>query len=67
MHHPCDPVTAELPHLSDETAAHLLDVLQQIVTLVENHYAASIHRYYQRRNHQDLIATIPPPIDDPPF
>lgn len=37
----------ELPPLSDETAALLLDFLQQLATAFENQYVSQLRRYYQ--------------------
>lgn len=37
----------ELPPLSDETAARLLDFLQQLATAFENEYVSQLRRYYE--------------------
>ena len=48
------------PHLTDEAAAQLLDVLHELATAFENHYALQISRYYQERR------PLPPdPFGDP--
>ncbi len=58
----------DLPHLSDKSAAHLIDVLHQIVQAIEYHYANQAQRY--RRRQQDIAyarnthASNP---TDPPF
>jgi hypothetical protein len=39
------------PELSDQTASQLLDMLYELATAVENHYAVQI-----RRHHEDLFA-----------
>jgi len=39
------------PRLSDEAASQLLDLLYELATALENHYAAQIHRH-----HADLFA-----------
>ena len=56
--HPC-PLASELPSLDDETAALMIDALQQVVLLIEEHYSAQIRRHYQEISHADLFD---PPI-----
>ena len=34
------------PELSDESASHLLDMLYELATALENYYAAQIRRYH---------------------
>jgi hypothetical protein len=41
------PFEIHLPPLSDEAAVAVQDVLNEIILLVESHYFAQIHRYYQ--------------------
>jgi hypothetical protein len=43
------PVEFYLPPLSDEAAVAVHDVLNEILLLVESHYFAQIHRYYQNQ------------------
>jgi hypothetical protein len=43
------PVEIHLPPLSDEAAVAVHDVLNEFVLLVESHYFAQIHRYYQNQ------------------
>ena len=44
------PILNHPPELSDETASALLDMLYELATAVENHYALQI-----RRHHPDLL------------
>lgn len=37
----------EPPELSDEAAAKMLDLLQELTTAFENHYTHQLRRYYQ--------------------
>jgi hypothetical protein len=39
-----DPLLMLPPELSDQTARQLLDVLHALISILENHYAAQIHR-----------------------
>lgn len=58
----------DLPRLSDEAAAQLIELLQQIVQGIEYHYADQAHRY--RRRQQQLANARHPPAchpGDPPF
>jgi hypothetical protein len=48
--------------LSDEAAAKLLQWLYDFATIIENHYADQIRRYYATPQTDPL-----PPSDDPPF
>jgi hypothetical protein len=43
------PVEIHLPPLSDEAAVAVHDFLNEFVLLVESHYFAQIHRYYQNQ------------------
>jgi hypothetical protein len=38
----------DLPCLTDKSAAQLVDVLHELVTGIEHHYAAQIDRYHRR-------------------
>lgn len=38
----------KLPCLTDKGAAQLVDVLNELVTGIEHHYAAQIERYHRR-------------------
>jgi hypothetical protein len=63
--HPDYPPLISLPtDLSDEAAAKLLELLYEIARVLENHYAAQIHRYYHPRDDRqpDLWDD-----QDPPF
>jgi hypothetical protein len=46
MPEPGPSVWLPKPELSDETAAHLLDFLYELVTGFENAYFDQLHRYY---------------------
>lgn len=41
-----------LPCLTDKGAAQLVELLRELLTSIEHHYGAQIHRY--RRRQQDL-------------
>ena len=55
------------PELSDEAASQLLDLLYELTTAFENHYAAQLRRYYQKadRSQQDLFEDFSDEL--PPF
>ena len=40
-------VLDDVPELSDEAAAHLLEVLYALTTAFENHYLHQLRRYYE--------------------
>ena len=47
----------ESPELSDNTAREMLDVLYDLTTAFETHYAVQLRRYYQEgdRSQHDLF------------
>ena len=55
--HPFPLVLNEPPPLSDEAAAQLLDLLYELTTAFENHYANQLRRYAQEidRSQPDLF------------
>jgi hypothetical protein len=57
-----------LPRLTDKGAAQLVELLQELITGIEHHYSAQIHRYHrrQRQLHQAQPSQ-PLAPDDPPF
>ena len=56
------------PHLSDEAAVEILDLLQTFILNFETRYGAQIHRYYSDRSRENIIQHPPSvQIDDPPF
>ena len=62
-------VPLNLPCLTDKAAVQLLDVLHELLTTIEFHYATQVHRHHQRerqklRNAQQSHSSTP---DDPPF
>ncbi len=58
----------DLPCLTDKAAAQLVDVLHELVTGIEHHYAAQIDRYHRRqRELQQIRQSQPSTPDDPPF
>lgn len=64
------PVEIHLPPLSDEAAVAVHDVLNEFVLLIESHYFAQIHRYYQDQFANNLGQSPPlrpPSVDNPPF
>lgn len=62
------PVEFDLPPLSDEAAVAVHDVLCEFVLLIESHYFAQIHRYYQDQfaNNLGEPPIRQPSVDDPP-
>jgi hypothetical protein len=63
-------VEIHLPPLSDEAAVAVHDVLNEFIRLIESHYFAQIHRYYQDQFADNLGQSPPlrqPSVDDPPF
>jgi len=64
MHAGYDPIVILPRNLSDEAAAALLELLQEIARVLENHYAAQLRRYYQP--HDDPQQE-PWADQDPPF
>jgi hypothetical protein len=58
-----------LPKLSDTAAAHLLDILEQLLASVRHHYQPQIHRWQRRQCHADLRLRAPPAtlFGDEPF
>ena len=57
-----------LPRLTDKAAAQLVDVLHELVTGIEHHYAAQIDHYHRRqRELRQSRQSQPSTPDDPPF
>ena len=58
-----------LPCLTDKAAVQLLDVLHELLTTIEFHYATQIRRYHQREREKLRNAQQPHQarLDDPPF
>jgi len=57
-----------LPCLTDKAAAQFVELLHQLVTGIEHHYAAQIDRYHQRERELRLARQPQPSAsDDPPF
>jgi hypothetical protein len=58
----------DLPRLSDQGAAQLLDVLHQIVEGIDYHYTEQAQRYRKRRQQFGDRRRAPPSNpSDPPF
>ena len=60
-----------LPRLSDKTAAQLIEVLRELLSAIEHHYAVQFHRYRKHEHERDLQrqcarSTSASPLD-PPF
>jgi len=49
------PVEIRLPPLSDEAAVAFHDFLNEFLLLVESHYFAQIHRFYQDPFSNNLV------------
>ena len=58
----------ELPHLSDQSACELLDLLEQLFAGIDSHYYAQVARYRQHQ-HEDHHRDQPDLFKqtDPPF
>jgi hypothetical protein len=58
-----------LPRLTDQAAAQLVEVLHELAAGIEHIYATPIARYHrrQRQLHQARPSPPPPAPDDPPF
>jgi hypothetical protein len=57
-----------LPRVSDQAAAQLLDILEQLLECARHHYAPQIERWQRRQRHADLpFDPTPPPDDGLPF
>jgi hypothetical protein len=58
------PLVALPTELSDESAAKLLEFLYELARVLDNHYAAQLHRYYHDGDERqcDLWCE-----NDPPF
>ncbi len=54
------------PELSDEAAARMLDLLYELMTAFESHYAYQIRRYYQPES-PPAYGLIPDFEDDLPY
>ncbi len=58
-----------LPCLTDKAAMQLLDVLHELVSTIEFHYATQVRRYHRRE--REKLRTVqqqkPSRPDDPPF
>ena len=57
-----------LPKISDQAAAQLLDILEQLLECVRHHYAPQIERWQRRQRDTGLpFDPTPPPDDGLPF
>ena len=55
--------------LSDESAAKLIEFLQEFTEALKRHYGGQLTRYYRATHHtqHDLDTSDPPEPTDPPF
>lgn len=68
QHHDHAAAPVELPHLSDEAAVQIHDVICALLDLFDARYGDQIHRFYADLSAHNLIEPDPSPsIDDPPF
>jgi hypothetical protein len=61
-------LSVRLPCLTDKGAVQLVDLLHELVTSIEHHYAEHIHRYHRRQQqlrHDRRLKLAS--LDDPPF
>jgi hypothetical protein len=58
-----------LPRISDQAAVQLLDILEQLLASVRNHYEPQIHRWQRRQRQAELRMHTPatPLFGDEPF
>jgi hypothetical protein len=56
-----------LPRLSDQSAAQLLDILEQFIACTRYHYAPQIQRWQQRHRQPPLSSPAPTSPSDSPF
>ena len=57
-----------LPRISDQAAAQLLDILEQLLACVRHHYAPQVERWQRRQRDTGLpFDPTPPPDDGLPF
>lgn len=56
-----------MPKLSDQAAAHLIDILEQLLGIAQHHYGDQIHRWRnsQHRLHQRQTPRPATLFDDP--
>ena len=56
-----------LPRLSDKAASQFLELLHELITGIEHHYAEQVHRYHQRQREIRQDRQSPPsrPTDTP--
>ena len=58
-----------MPKLSDQAAAHLIDILEQLLGIAQHHYGDQLHRWRRRQRRADLRlhTTSTPPFGNEPF
>jgi hypothetical protein len=57
-----------LPRLTDKAAAQLVELLHELITGIEHHYAGQVHRYDKRRRDiRQQPHSVSPTPTDPPF
>jgi hypothetical protein len=60
----CTTLILQLPVLSDQAAAELLDMLQQLFVRLDTHYWAQAARYRHRQHEEEeLLPPTPMPYD----
>jgi hypothetical protein len=67
MKHRTIVVPKLMPKLSDQAAAHLIDILEQLLGIAQHHYGDQVHRW---RHRQARLTTgrrpnFTPLVDDP--
>ncbi len=56
-----------MPKLSDQAAAHLIDILEQLLGIAQHHYADQVHRWRksQHRSHRRQTPETATLFDEP--
>ena len=59
-----------LPRLTDKAAAQFIELLHELISGIEHHYATQVHRYRKRQQKQEIRYhqhSLSSQFNDPPF
>lgn len=57
-----------LPRLTDKAAAQFVELLNELISGIEHHYAEQVHRHHKRQREIQQDRQSPPSrLTDPPF
>lgn len=57
-----------LPRLTDKAAAQFVELLNELISGIEHHYAEQVHRYHKRQRETQQDRQSPPStLTDPAF